>query len=97
MRAHLVSHVFRRGVQHLARRQQYVDPLDQLRHDAEAYENAGPEFEVEPREILIIGMTFLVGILIMCSVSASPRLVLAFANQAIRSIIPSAKSWAHSP
>lgn len=65
MRTHLMSHVVRRGVQHLTRRQQYPD---QLLQDAQAYEDAGPEMEVQPHEMLLILITALVGILIVCSV-----------------------------
>lgn len=65
MRTHLMSHVVRRGVQHLTRRQQYPD---QLLQDAQAYEDAGPEMEVQPRELLFILVTALVGFLVVCSV-----------------------------
>ena len=65
MRTHLVNHVVRRCVHHLTRRQQYPDYLIR---DAEAYENAGPDMEVEPQELLLIALTALVGILVVCSV-----------------------------
>ncbi|KAI8630455.1 hypothetical protein F5Y19DRAFT_474237 [Xylariaceae sp. FL1651] len=66
MTGHIVTHLVRRGVQHLAARataeEQYVN---QLEKDAQLYENAGPEMEVKPREVLPVLITGLLALLII--------------------------------
>ena len=62
---HIAGHLVRRGVQHLTAKQQH---LQQLEHDAELYENAGPEMEVKPYEMAPVVITGLIGLFIIWSV-----------------------------
>ena len=68
MTGHLVGHLVRRGVQHLTSKQQLISKLE---HDAQAYEDAGPETEIKPQEMLPVLITGLVGLLIILSVCIS--------------------------
>ncbi len=63
---HIVSHLVRRGVEELTVRQQYIEKLN---NDAQAYEDAGPEMEVKPYEMLPILITLVIGMLVVLSVS----------------------------
>lgn len=69
MTGHLVSHIARRGVQ-LAQehytKKAYVEKLEQ---DAQLYEDAGPEMEVKPQELLPVFITAIIALLIIWSVS----------------------------
>ena len=68
MTGHIVGHIVRRGVQHLTAKQQYVE---QLEHDAELYDNAGPKAEIKPLEMLPVIITGLVALLVIWSVRTS--------------------------
>lgn len=65
MTGHLVGHIVRRGVQHLTAKQQHIQQLEQ---DAELYENAGPEMEVKPLEMLPVILTGLAALFVIWSV-----------------------------
>jgi len=64
-----LSHIVRRGVQHLSG----VGPevIQKLQQDAQLYEQAGPEGEVSPMEFLPIIITGIFVTLLITSVSAS--------------------------
>ena len=73
MTGHLVGHLARRGLQHVQEqytKQAYVEKLEQ---DAQLYEDAGPEMEVKPQELLPVFITALIAILIIWSVSKRLR------------------------
>ena len=68
MVAHVVHHIVRRGVEaahHHLTKEQFVNKLEQ---DAQAYENAGPEMEVNPREFLPVIITAIIAGLIVWSI-----------------------------
>lgn len=68
MTGHLVGHLVKRGVQHAQEyysKQAYVEKLEQ---DAQLYEDAGPEMEVKPKELLPVFITAFIAILIIWSV-----------------------------
>ncbi|KAK5175737.1 uncharacterized protein LTR77_000876 [Saxophila tyrrhenica] len=69
MVAHLVHHAVRRGVEHVHQhltKEQFISKLEQ---DAQAYENAGPRMEVNPRELLPVAITGLIAFFIVWSIS----------------------------
>ncbi|KAK3056816.1 hypothetical protein LTR09_002609 [Extremus antarcticus] len=68
MTGHVVHHLVRRGVQQLHQhltKEQFVEKLEQ---DAQAYENAGPEFEMNRREFLPVVITAVVTALLLWSI-----------------------------
>ena len=68
MTGHLVGALVKRGVQHAQEyytKQAYVEKLEQ---DAQLYEDAGPEMEVKPKELLPVLITAIIALLIIWSV-----------------------------
>ena len=68
---HLFNHLARRGFEAVQTHFQQPSPeyMQQLQHDAELYENAGPQMEVKPAEMLPVLITGLITLLIVASVS----------------------------
>jgi len=73
VQGHVLGHIVRRGVQHVA----MSDTYQQLQQDAAAYENAGPDFEVSPYELLPLLFTFLAIIVITSSIQYTVGSVVA--------------------
>lgn len=69
-----VGHLVRRGVS--AARDHFsgasAEYMQQLQHDSELYEKAGPEMEVHPMEMLPILVTALITLFVIASVSCAP-------------------------
>lgn len=77
MTGHLVHHLVRRGVQqvhHHLTKEQYINKLE---HDAELYENAGPDMEIKPQEMLPLVITAIVAGLIVWSIDYTIGQVMA--------------------
>ena len=73
MTGHLVGHVVRRGLQHVQEhysKQAYVEKLEQ---DAQLYEDAGPEGEVNLNELLPVFITAFIALLVIWSVRSMRR------------------------
>jgi len=73
VQGHVLGHIVRRGVQHVVS----SDIYQQLQQDAEAYENAGPDAEVSPLELLPLLFTFLAIIIITSSIQYTVGSVVA--------------------
>jgi hypothetical protein len=73
VQGHVLSHIVRRGVQHVVS----SDTYQQLQQDAQAYENAGPDAEVGPVELLPVLFTFLAIIIITSSIQYTVGSVVA--------------------
>jgi hypothetical protein len=73
MTGHLVGAIVKRGAQ-LAQehytKKAYVEKLEQ---DAQLYEDAGPEMELKPKELLPVLITAIIALLIIWSVSNMRR------------------------
>lgn len=93
-----ISHMVRRGVQHFSG----VSPevMQKLQQDAQLYEQAGPEGEVNPMEFLPVVITAAIVMLLIASVSAQPDSgndSTCVADDECRSATHSAKSSPPSP
>lgn len=73
----VLQHLVKRGVE--AAQSHFAGPkqeyMQQLQHDAELYDQAGPEMEVTPWEMLPIVITGLLTMLLVASVGCMIRLV----------------------
>lgn len=70
---HVLSHIVRRGVHHVVSSNDY----QRLQQNAEVYENAGPDGEVSPWEVLPLFITFFAIILIASSIRYTVGSVVA--------------------
>ena len=68
MTGHIVGHLVRRGVQAAHQHFTKEEYVQHLEHDAKLYDNAGPEMEVKPRELLPVLITGIVALLVIWSV-----------------------------
>lgn len=95
MTGHIVSHLARRGMQHMHEHYSKKWYVERLEQDAQLYEDAGPEGRVDPKELWPVFVTAIIAILIIWSVRSLRQVRLAKwrkTNGIYRSIILSDRS-----
>jgi hypothetical protein len=69
----MIGHVVRRGLEHF----HGATDLDRLQQDAQLYENAGPEMQVKPQELLPVFITAVIALFLIASIRYTVGEVMA--------------------